>query len=140
MSNDTGYRQALTPAAVPQPRARFSPGVRVGDLVQVSGQGPLDAVTGAVRFVGDVAGQTTATMEAVKAVLEAGGAGIDDVVMFRVYLTDAAHFGEMNTAFNRFIDEYGTTDAPACRTTAIVGLALPDMLVEMDAMAVVQGA
>lgn len=137
-SDNRADRQKLTSTAVPQPRARFSPGVRIGDLVQVSGQGPLDPATGAVRFVGDVAGQTTATMEAVKAVLEAGGASVDDVVMFRVYLTDAAFFDEMNAAFNRFIDEQGTTDVPACRTTAIVGLALPDMLVEIDAMAVVQ--
>ena len=63
--------------------------------------------------------------------LEAGGASFDDVVMCRVYLTDTAHFGELNEAYGEFV-----TEPYPARTTVYVGLPA-GLLVEIDALAVV---
>ena len=81
----------------------LTPGIRKGSILQVAGQIPADPATGAI--VGDtVADQTRQSMRNVLAVLEAGGATIDDVVMLRVYLTDTAHFAEMNAVYVSYLN------------------------------------
>lgn len=118
-------------AEAPTPVAAFSQGVRKGGILQVAGQVAFDPATGDV--VGTtVAEQTRRTLRNVVAVLAAGGATLADVVMLRVYLTDTAHFAEMNEAYGEFM-----TDAPfPARTTVYVGLPA-GLLVEVDALAVV---
>jgi reactive intermediate/imine deaminase len=120
--------EGAKPAPVP-----LTPGIRKGNILQVAGQIPADPATGAI--VGDtVAEQTRQSMRNILAVLEAGGATIDDVVMFRVYLTDTAHFAEMNGAYNAFLADAGVQVFPS-RTTIYVGLPA-GLLVEIDALAV----
>lgn len=116
------------PGAKPVP-VPLSPGIRKGNILQVAGQIPADPTTG--EIIGStVAEQTAQSMRNVLAVLEAGGAGIDDVVMFRIYLTDTAHFAEMNAAYEPFL-----TEPYPARTTIYVGLPA-GLLVEIDALAV----
>src|SRR6266545_4191354 len=103
-----GKTTVLTDAA-PAPLHTFSQGVRKGPILQVSGQGAIDPATNELVGVGDVAAQTRRTLENVKAVLEAGGASVEDVVMFRVYLTDRAHFGPMNDEYATFLAEHVTS-------------------------------
>jgi len=122
-------KTAITTPDAPAPVASYSQAVRKGPILQVAGQGPGDPATG--QFVpGGVAEQTRQTLRNVQAILAAAGATFDDVVMMRVYLTDPAHFPDMNAVYTEFVD----APFPA-RTTVFVGLA-PDMLVEIDALAV----
>jgi 2-iminobutanoate/2-iminopropanoate deaminase len=107
----------------------LSHGVRKGNVLQVSGQVSFDPATGDV-VGGTVAEQTVQVLTNIQAILEAGGAGFEDVVMVRVYLTDTAHFAELNEAYSSFVPE----PFPA-RTTVYVGLPEP-FLVEIDALAV----
>ncbi|WP_182113170.1 MULTISPECIES: RidA family protein [unclassified Actinotalea] len=130
-------RSKITTTGAPAPAHSFSQGVRVGDVLQVSGQGPADPETGEYVHLGDVGAQTTRTLENVRAVVEAGGATWDDVVMVRVYLHHQSSFAAMNDAYAAFTAEHVTHDAPPCRTTVFVGLPHPQMMVEIDAMAVV---
>lgn len=123
--------------AAPAPAWVFSQGVRKGPILQVSGQGPQDPRTGEYLHPGDVRAQTRRTMENVRAVLEAGGASVRDVVMFRVYLTDRAHFAAMNEVYAEFVDEHVADGVKPCRTTVFVDLPNEAMLVEIDAQAVV---
>ncbi len=81
----------FTPEA-PAPAHTFSQGVRKGPFVQVSGQGPVDPATNEYLHPGDVAAQTTRTLQNVKAIVDASGATFDDVVMLRVYLTKREDF------------------------------------------------
>ena len=113
----------------PTPVAAFSQGVRKGNVVQVAGQVAFDADSTIVGTT--VADQTRQALRNVNAVLAAAGASMDDVLMLRVYLTDTAHFGEMNEAYGEFMKE----PFPA-RTTVYVGLPA-GLLVEIDALAVV---
>ncbi|MFL6113694.1 MAG: RidA family protein [Catenulispora sp.] len=122
----------------PAPAWVFSQGVRKGPILQVSGQGAQDPVSGEYVGRGDVKAQTTRTLENVKAVVEAGGGSFDDVVMVRVYLTTREHFAAMNEAYAEFIEEnLGEGAVKPCRTTVFVELPQEPMLVEIDAMAVV---
>ncbi|MGW7361786.1 RidA family protein [Streptomyces sp. NPDC054802] len=129
-------KTALTPSTHTAPPARFSHGVRKGNILQVAGQvGFLPAVEGQAPTPAGptLREQTLQTLANVKAILEEGGASWDDVMMIRVYLTDTAHFAEMNEIY----DEYfaGLTVAPAARTTVYVGLPA-GLLIEIDALAV----
>jgi reactive intermediate/imine deaminase len=120
----------------PAPAWVFSQGVRKGPLLQVSGQGPQDPATGGYLHPGDVRAQTRRTLENVRAVLEAGGASVEDVLMFRVYLTKREDFGPMNEVYGEFIERYVKDGVKPCRTTVFVELPNEAMLVEIDAQAV----
>lgn len=120
------------PGLPPSP-ANFAAGIIAGRLLQVSGQGPLDA-SGAVMRDLNVEEQTMATLEHVSRILAAGGATFADVIMLRVYLTDRADFGDMNKGFERYVAEHRDGFGPA-RTTVIVGLPFEGMRVEIDALA-----
>jgi 2-iminobutanoate/2-iminopropanoate deaminase len=100
-------------------------------FVFVSGQLPLDPATGA--FAGDSIGeQTRRSLENVKAVLAAAGAGMGDVVKTTVYLQHMSDFAGMNEVYR----EYFTGVFP-CRA-AIEAAALPkNALVEIEAIALV---
>lgn len=122
---------AIHPPGAVAPPAPLSHGIRKGNVLQVAGQVALDQATG--ELVGStVAEQTRQVLANVEAVLKAGGATLDDVVMFRVYLTDTAHLAELNATYGELVP----TPLPA-RTTVYVGLPA-GFLVEIDALAVIE--
>jgi reactive intermediate/imine deaminase len=120
---------AISTDAAPQPVAAYSQAKRKGNLLQVAGQVGIDPGTGAV-VAGGVAEQTRQVFANIEAILHAAGADLGDVIMMRVYLTDPAHFAELNTAYGELVRE----PCPA-RTTVYVGLPR-GLLVEIDALAV----
>lgn len=131
-------KTAVVPDTHTVPPARFSHGVRKGNILQVAGQvGFLPHVEGQPPTPAgpSLREQTLQTLENVRSVLEAGGADWDDVVMIRVYLTDTAHFAEMNELYDAYFAQQGLKEAPAARTTVYVGLPV-GLLVEIDALAV----
>ncbi len=120
----------------PAPAHTFSQGVVRGGLLQVSGQGPVDAATGEYLHAGDVGAQTELTLRNVEAILAAGGAGFGDVLMLRVYLTTRDDFAAMNDAYGEFVTARVGDGVLPCRTTVMTGLPREEMLVEIDALAV----
>ena len=129
-------KTAVTPAGATQPPAKFSHGVRKGNILQVAGQvGFLPAAPGQPPTPAGpgLREQTLQAFANVQAVLEAGGASWEDVVMIRVYLIDTAHFAELNEIYNAFFAEL--KEPPAARTTVYVGLPT-GLLIELDALAV----
>ncbi|MET0304520.1 MAG: RidA family protein [Microbacteriaceae bacterium] len=121
----------------PAPAHTFSQGVRKGPILQVSGQGPVDPATSEYLHPGDVAAQTTRTLRNVLAIVEAGGASFEDVIMLRVYLTTRDDFAAMNDAYGAFISEHVPSGVLPSRTTVFTGLPREEMLVEIDALAVI---
>ena len=120
----------------PPPMPVFSQGVRKGNILQVSGQGSVDPASGDFVFTGDVKAQTTRVLQNIEAILKAGGASIDDVVMLRVYLTQREDFAAMNEAYAEFVSTRTPSGVLPSRTTVFTGLPLPDMLVEIDALTI----
>jgi reactive intermediate/imine deaminase len=129
-------KTAVSTTDAPAPMPVFSQGVRKGNILQVSGQGSVDPATGEFVFVGDVKAQTTRVLQNIEAILKAGGGSLDDVVMLRVYLTTRDDFGPMNEAYADFVSTRTPSGVLPSRTTVFTGLPLPDMLVEIDALAV----
>jgi reactive intermediate/imine deaminase len=123
-----------TPDA-PAPMPVFSQGVRKGGILQVSGQGSVDPASGKFVFEGDVKAQTTRVLQNIEAILKAGGATFDDVVMLRVYLTTREDFAPMNEAYAEFVGARTPSGVLPSRTTVFTGLPLEQMLVEIDALA-----
>lgn len=116
---------------VPAPAGAYSPGVRAGDFVFVSGQVPKDPRTG--QLVGeDVATQTRQVLKNVQAVLEAAGASLDDVVSVIAYLSDIDDWGEFNETYKQVLK------APYPTRTAL-GAQLRGILVEVSCVAYVGG-
>ena len=116
---------------VPAPAGAYSPGVRAGDFVFVSGQVPKDPRTG--QLVGeDVATQTRQVLKNVQAVLEAAGASLDDVVSVIAYLSDIDDWGEFNETYKQVLR------APYPTRTAL-GAQLRGILVEVSCVAYVGG-
>ena len=109
------------------PKGAYSQGLKVGSFVFVSGQGPLDPETGAI--VGEtIEEQTARTLENVRAILEAAGATLADVVKVTVHLSDLSLFDRYNRVYARYFP-----DPKPTRTT--VGSQLPGIMVEIDAIA-----
>lgn len=119
-----------------KPDVPLSLGLRKGAVLQVAGQGPSDLETGEYPHPGDLAAQTRLTLSNVEAVLTAGGATYEDVVMMRVYLSTRDHFGPMNEVYAEWLAERIPSGVFPARTTVIVGLPREDMLIEIDALAV----
>ena len=106
----------------------YSQGYRCEDFIFTSGQGPINPQTGKIEG-SDIQSQTKQTLENIKAILEAGGASMADVVKVTVVLTDLANFKAMNEAYKTFFSE----PFPA-RICYGAHLALPGMLIEIDAV------
>jgi 2-iminobutanoate/2-iminopropanoate deaminase len=119
------------PSDVPPPKGPYSPAVRAGDFVYVSGQVPRDPRTGELAG-DDVATQTRQTLSNLQRVLEQAGASLADVVSVTVYLARADDWGAMNEVYSKAFHQ----PFPS-RTT--VGAELRGILVEISAVAYLPG-
>lgn len=109
----------------------FSPAVRVGNLLFLSGQ--IGTVPGTLDLVpGGIGPETRQALENVKAVLEFAGSGLDRVVKCTIFLADIADYQAMNQQYRAFFP----ADPPARSTVAGKGLAL-DARVEIECIATV---
>ncbi len=121
-------KQPFFPSNAPKPIGPYSPGLRVGDFVFVSGQGPLNPATGQTPET--IEEQTAQVLENIQAILEAGGATMADVVKVTAHLSDLAHFERYNKVYATYFP-----DPKPTRTT--VGSQLLGILVEIDVIAYV---
>jgi 2-iminobutanoate/2-iminopropanoate deaminase len=115
----------------PPPKGPYSPAVRAGPFVFVSGQTPRDPITG--DLVGhDITTQTRQTLSNVQRLLVQAGASMRDVVSVTIYLADVDDWGTMNSVYSGFFS------SPFPTRTA-VGAELRDILVEISAVAYMGG-
>jgi 2-iminobutanoate/2-iminopropanoate deaminase len=121
--------ERIIPAGGASPRGHYTPSMRAGDFVYVSGQGPIDPVTDKLA-AGDVEFQTQLTLLNVRRILEAAGMAITDVVKCSVFLRDISQFQNMNRAYAEFFGAH----KPA-RTTVEAKFHQAEMLVEIDCVA-----
>src|SRR5579872_1994360 len=124
--------ERLTPRGVAIPRGPYSPAVRAGDFLYVSGQVPVDPETNK-PVLGDIQVETRQVLGNIKVILEGCGASVADVVKCQVYLTDVKEFAAMNEVYAEFFGEA----KPARTTVAIAALPLPGAKIEIDAIAYV---
>jgi 2-iminobutanoate/2-iminopropanoate deaminase len=111
----------------------YSPAVRAGNLLFLSGQIPLDPATGQL-VGGGIREQTTRVLENMGELLRAGGASFGQVVRTTIFLADMNDFAAVNETYAAYFSE----PYPA-RATVQVARLPKDVRVEIDAIAVVDG-
>ena len=122
-------RKAIVTDKAPKPLGPYSQAVVDGDFIFLAGQGCSNPLTGKLEL-GDVRSETKRTFENVRAVLEAAGSSLDDVMKCNVYLRDIGDFADMNEAYTTFF----TAPFPA-RTTIQAGALPGGIAVEIECIA-----
>jgi 2-iminobutanoate/2-iminopropanoate deaminase len=125
-------RKVIRTNKAPQPRAAYSQAIVADGFVFLAGQVALNAETNEY-VLGDIRSETRLTLENLRALLEASGSSLRDVVSVRVFLADLNDFEGMNEVYQEFFPE-----DPPVRTT--VGVALAKIKVEIDCVAVLKRA
>ena len=119
----------LFPPGVPMPKNPYSPAVKAGGFIFVSGQIPMDAATMEMSY-GDIQHETRVTITNIQRILVGAGSSLAQVVKVNVYLADERDFAKMNEVYIEFFGK----DRPA-RTTIGCKFANPTMKVEIDCIA-----
>jgi 2-iminobutanoate/2-iminopropanoate deaminase len=125
--SNRSWQPAFLPADVPKPVGAYSPAVRAGDFVFISGQVPRDPRTGTLPGE-DIDSQVRLVLANLKGALAAAGASLDDVVSVTAYLANVDDWG-------RFNDIYKDTFRAPYPTRTAVGANLRGILVEVSAVA-----
>ena len=126
-------RKVLQPQSIPDPRPRYSQGIIAEGkrLLFIAGQTAVDA-DGNIVGKGDAAVQAEQVLKNMKSVLDEAGAGFGDIVKITTYITDPRFRDDLNPARLKYMGD----NPPASTLVVASGLANPDFLVEIEAIAV----
>jgi 2-iminobutanoate/2-iminopropanoate deaminase len=132
-----GYNRAMSKEIIATDKAPaaigpYSQAVRTGNLLFTAGQIPLDPATGEV-VAGGISEQTTRVLENLKAILEAAGSSLAQVVKTTVFLKDFNDFDAMNAVYRAYLGPEGVP--PPARSTVEVARLPKDVLVEIEVVA-----
>jgi len=121
----------VTSDDAPKAQGVYTPAIRAGNLLFVSGQIPVDPKTGAI-VDGDITAQADQSMRNVAALLKAAGLGFEHVARTTVFLADMDDFAAMNAVYAKYI-----VNPPPARATVQVARLPRDVKIEIDAIAVI---
>ncbi len=124
-------KEVISTEGAPKAIGPYSQAIRAGGFIFTSGQVAIDPATQQV-IAGDVAAQTDRVLRNLAAILQAAGSGLEKVVRCTVFLKNMGDFGAMNEVYARHF-----TQAPPARSTVEVARLPKDVLVEIDAIAMV---
>jgi enamine deaminase RidA (YjgF/YER057c/UK114 family) len=128
-------KSAVRPADVPANLA-FSPAIRVGNLLFISGQVALDEGRNVIG-AGNCGAQTEHIFRSLEAILQAAGAGLGDIVKTTNFLVDPADYAAFNQTRMRVL----TADPPPASSSVFVkALVHPELLIEIEAIALIPKA
>lgn len=122
-------KEVIISEKAPKPIGPYSQAIKVGNMVFVSGQGPVDPKIGKI-VSGGIREQTKQTFENIEAILNAAGLTLEHVVKVSVFLRNIGDFGRMNEVYATFFKR-----EPPARTTVQANLPFEEMLIEVDVVA-----
>jgi 2-iminobutanoate/2-iminopropanoate deaminase len=123
-------REAIASPSAPKAIGPYSPAIRAGNFLFLSGQIPIDPATHEL-VTGSIEAQTEQVMRNIGELLKAAGAGFEHVVRTTVFLADMNEFAAMNGVYGKFV-----VDPPPARATVQVSRLPRDVKVEIGAIAV----
>jgi 2-iminobutanoate/2-iminopropanoate deaminase len=123
---------AISTPDAPAAIGPYSQAIRAGDLLYTSGQIAIDPATGQV-VPGGIAEQTTRVFENLKAILNAAGAELSQVIKTQVFLKDMNDFAAMNSVYSAYLAPEG--GVPPARSTVEVARLPKDVRVEIEIIA-----
>jgi len=123
-------KELVTAAGAPKAIGPYSPALKVGNMLFLSGSIPLDPASGQL-VEGGIKEQTTRVMENIKGLLAAAGADFNHIVRTTVFMVDLGEF----TAMNEIYASYFSAPYPARSTVQVVKLPR-DVRVEIDVIAI----
>ncbi len=125
-------KHVVATSSAPAAIGPYSQAIRTGDLVFTAGQIALDPATQKV-VSGGIAEQTTRVMENLKAILEAAGSSMSQVVKATVFLKDLGDFATMNAVYDEYLAPEGAI--PPARSTVEVSRLPKDAMIEVELVA-----
>jgi 2-iminobutanoate/2-iminopropanoate deaminase len=123
-------KRAIRTDSAPTPTGPFNQAIRVGNLIFTAGQAGRNRETGQM---GDIREQTDWALRNIAAILQAAGASLDDVVKTTVYVKEGAD----STAMSEEYASHFKDPLPARSSVVVTRLKNAEMLIEIDAIAVV---
>ena len=123
-------KEIISTSKAPAAIGPYSQGVKVGNMVFVSGQIPIDPETGNI-VEGGIKEQTRRVLENIKAILESIGGSLNNVVKTTVFMVDLSEFSEMNEVYK----EYFSGNFPA-RSTVQVSALPKNVKIEIEVVAI----
>ncbi|ACI18822.1 RidA family protein [Dictyoglomus thermophilum] len=123
-------KEIISTSKAPAAIGPYSQGVKVGNMVFISGQIPIDPETGNI-VEGGIKEQTRRVLENIKAILESIGGSLNNIVKTTVFMVDLSEFSEMNEVYK----EYFSSNFPA-RSTVQVSALPKNVKIEIEAIAI----
>tara|TARA_B100000212_G_scaffold287826_1_gene228723 strand:+ start:129 stop:521 length:393 start_codon:yes stop_codon:yes gene_type:complete len=122
---------AIKTNQAPEPVGPYNQAIKAGNLIFCSGQIAINPESNKIDCLGDIKEETKQVLRNLKAVLEAGGSGLEDVIKTTIFLTDLNHFQAVNNIYSEFFRSE-PTPARACVEVS----SLPKgVLIEIDCVA-----
>ena len=122
-------REIVNPLNKPTPV--LSPAVKIDNLIYTAGQVGVKLDTGELAGSG-IQEQTKQVMENIKLLLEAAGSSMDKIIKCLVFITDMKDFQAMNEVYKSYFEK----DPPARSCVQVAALARPELIVEIEAIAI----
>ena len=115
----------------PDPVGPYNQAIKAGGFIYCSGQIAIDPVSNEITCLGNIEKETTQVLKNLFAVLDAGGAKVEDVIKTTIYLTDLKNFQTVNDIYSKFFN----IDTPPARACVEVSSLPKGVLIEIDCIA-----
>ena len=124
-------KQVIKTSNAPDPVGPYNQAIKAGNFIYCSGQIAIDPVLNEITCLGDIEKETTQVLKNLTAVLNAGGAKIEDVIKTTIYLTNLNNFKVVNKIYSEFFN----VESPPARACIEVSALPKGVLIEIECIA-----